>query len=36
MQVYIGVGELRPADSLVKMPDCERELSELTEKLALK
>ena len=36
MQVFIGVGEPRPVDSLGKMPDCERELSELTEILALK
>jgi hypothetical protein len=36
MQVFIGVAEAIPVDSLIKMPDSERELSELTEKLALK
>ena len=36
MQLFICVTEPIPVDSLVKMPDCDRELSELTENLVLK
>jgi len=36
MQVFIEVGESIPVENIVKMPESQRELSELTENLAFK